>query len=119
MSAGVLIAVVSSRTNHADPAPVGSASMILANALQWKASCQFEHRQAHPFWIAAAQEQTKIGDDKITLLGPGEGLRMFNADLNGTFEGKPIPQRVFVTSFMVNRDGRWLETFNQITVLKP
>lgn len=110
MSAGVLIAVVSSRTNHADPAPVGSASMILANALQWKASCQFEHRQAHPFWIAAAQEQTKIGDDKITLLGPGEGLRMFNADLNGTFEGKPIPQRVFVTSVMVNRDGRWLET---------
>jgi hypothetical protein len=55
MSAGVLIAVVSSRTNHADLVPVGSALMILANALQWKTSCQFEHRQAHPYWIVAAQ----------------------------------------------------------------
>jgi hypothetical protein len=63
-------------------------------------------------------EQTKIGDDKITLLGPDAGLRMFTADFNGTFEVKPIPKRVFVTSVMVSRDGRWLETFYQITVLK-
>jgi ketosteroid isomerase-like protein len=63
--------------------------------------------------------QTKIGDDKITLLGPDAGLRTFTADLDGTFKGKPIPRRVFVTSVMVRRDGRWLETFYQITVLTP
>ena len=64
-------------------------------------------------------EQTKISDDKITLLGSDAGLRMFTADLKGTFKGEPIPKRVFVTSVTVNRGGRWLETFYQITVLKP
>jgi hypothetical protein len=63
--------------------------------------------------------QTKVGDDKITLLGPDAGLRMFTADLDGTFKGEPIPKRVFVTSVMVRRDGRWLETFYQVTAVKP
>ena len=63
--------------------------------------------------------QTKIGDDKIALLGPDAGLRMFTAHLDGTFKGEPIPKRVFVTSVMVRRDGRWLETFYQVTALKP
>jgi Domain of unknown function (DUF4440) len=63
--------------------------------------------------------QTKIGDDKIALLGPDAGMRMFTADLDGTFKGEPIPKRVFVTSVMVRRDGRWLETFYQVTALKP
>jgi hypothetical protein len=63
--------------------------------------------------------QTKIGDDKITLLGPDAGLRMFTADLDGTFKGERIPKRMFVTSVMVRRDGRWLETFYQVTALKP
>jgi hypothetical protein len=63
--------------------------------------------------------QTKIGDDKITLLGPDAGLRRFTADLDGTFKGEPIPKRVVVTSVMVRRDGRWLETFYQVTALKP
>lgn len=63
--------------------------------------------------------QTKIGDDKITLLGRDAGLRMFTADLDGTFKGELIPKRVFVTSVMVRRDGRWLETFYQVTALKP
>jgi hypothetical protein len=63
--------------------------------------------------------QTKVGDDKITLLGPDAGLRMFTADLDGTFKGEPIPTRVFVTSVMVRRDGRWLETFYQVTAVKP
>lgn len=63
--------------------------------------------------------QTKVGDDMITLLGPDAGLRMFTADLDGTFKGESIPKRVFVTSVMVRRDGRWLETFYQVTALKP
>ena len=63
--------------------------------------------------------QTKVGDDMITLLGPDAGLLMFTADLDGTFKGEPIPKRVFVTSVMVRRDGRWLETFYQVTALKP
>jgi hypothetical protein len=63
--------------------------------------------------------QTKIGDDKIALLGPDAGLRMFTADLDGTFKGERIPKRMFVTSVMVRRDGRWLETFYQVTALKP
>jgi ketosteroid isomerase-like protein len=49
-------------------------------------------------------EQTKIGDDKITLLGPDAALRTFTADLKGTFKSKLIPQRVFVTSGMARRD---------------
>lgn len=64
-------------------------------------------------------EQTIIGEPKITLLGADAGMRSFTADLKGTFKGKPIPRRVFITSVMVRHDGRWLEAFYQATVLKP
>ena len=64
-------------------------------------------------------EQTVIGEVKVTLLGPDAALRSFAADLDGTFKGKPIPKRVFVTSVMVRHDGQWLEKFYQVTAMKP
>lgn len=63
--------------------------------------------------------QTIIGAVNVALLGPDAALRTFTADLDGTFQGKPIPKRVFVTSIMVRQDGQWRESFYQVTAMKP
>jgi diguanylate cyclase (GGDEF)-like protein len=84
MSAGVLIAVVLWRTNHAALVPVGSASMILANALQWKASCQFEHRPAHPLWIIAGPIAFLLAAPS-GLLGPFDGRLILLCTLIATY----------------------------------
>jgi ketosteroid isomerase-like protein len=61
--------------------------------------------------------QTNLDEPEVTLLGSDVAMRTFSAELKGTFEGKPIPSPVFITSIMVNRDGKWLEQFYQVTQL--
>jgi hypothetical protein len=46
-------------------------------------------------------------------------LRTFSAELKGTFQGKPLPPRVFATELLVKRDGKWVERFYQVTTLEP
>jgi ketosteroid isomerase-like protein len=62
--------------------------------------------------------QTIVGDVAVSLLGPDAALRTFTADLKGTFQGKTLPARVFVTEVLVKRDGQWIERFYQVTTLK-
>jgi diguanylate cyclase (GGDEF)-like protein len=45
MSAGIVVAVVSSRRNAADFLIIGNAMMILADAIKWQASRQFANRR--------------------------------------------------------------------------
>jgi len=52
-SAGVVIAAIASLMNDADLLTVGTASMIVADALKWKAARQFENRHAPLFFIVA------------------------------------------------------------------
>jgi hypothetical protein len=61
--------------------------------------------------------QTIVGDVDVALLGPGVAMRTFTADLKGTFQGKPLPPRVFNTEILVKRDGKWVERFYQVTTL--
>lgn len=62
-------------------------------------------------------EQTNLDEPDVTLLDTDVAMRTFRAELNGTYRGKPIPSPVFVTSIMVNKQGRWLEQFYQVTAL--
>jgi hypothetical protein len=55
----------------------------------------------------------------VEVLGPDTGMRSFTAQLNGTFMGKPIPSRVFVTSIMARDDGVWRKRFYQVTAMRP
>ena len=63
--------------------------------------------------------QTIVGEPDVALLGPDVALRTFSAELKGTFQGKPLPPRVFATELLVKRDGKWVERFYQVTTLKP
>jgi len=63
--------------------------------------------------------QTIQGEPNVALLGSDVALRTFIAELKGSFKGKPLPARAFVTELLVLRDGKWIERFFQVTTLKP
>lgn len=64
-------------------------------------------------------KQTIVGDVDVAILAPDVALRTFTADLEGTFKGKKLPSQVFATELLVQRDGKWVERFYQVTTLKP
>ncbi len=64
-------------------------------------------------------DQTFITEPTVVLLSPDVALRTFTAELKGSFDGTPLPARVFVNETLVNRDGQWIERFFQVTALKP
>jgi hypothetical protein len=49
--------------------------------------------------------QTIVGDVSVALLGADTALRSFTAELNGSFKGRPLPRRVFVSAIWVKQDG--------------
>jgi ketosteroid isomerase-like protein len=63
--------------------------------------------------------QTIVGEPDVALLGPDVALRTFVAELKGTFQGRPLPQRVFATELLVKQEGKWVERFYQVTTLEP
>ncbi len=63
-------------------------------------------------------EQSVLGDVSIKMLGSDAALRSFSAELNGSFKGRPLPRRVFVSAVWVKRDGAWAEKFYQVTALR-
>lgn len=62
--------------------------------------------------------QTIAGDVSVTLLGPDAALRSFTASLDGSFGGRPLPRRAFISAIWVKQDGAWVEKFYQVTALK-
>jgi ketosteroid isomerase-like protein len=64
-------------------------------------------------------EQTIVGETRVELLGADAAMRTFEARLDGTYKGKIIPPRAFVTSIMVKEDGTWREKFYQVTAMTP
>jgi ketosteroid isomerase-like protein len=63
--------------------------------------------------------QTIVGEPDVALLGTEVALRTFIAELKGSFQGKPLPPRVFATELLVKREGKWVERFYQVTTLEP
>jgi ketosteroid isomerase-like protein len=62
--------------------------------------------------------QTVIGEVTVELLDSDAALRTFAAKLEGSFKGRSIPRRVFVSEIWVKHDGTWQEKFYQVTALK-
>jgi Domain of unknown function (DUF4440) len=62
--------------------------------------------------------QSIIGPAKVEVLGPDTGMRIFTAQLDVTFMGKPIPSHVFMTSIMARDDGMWRKRFYQVTAMR-
>ncbi len=61
--------------------------------------------------------QTILGEPSVVLLSPKVALRTFVAGFEGAFKGKPLPTRVFVNETLINRDGKWIERFFQVTAM--
>jgi ketosteroid isomerase-like protein len=61
--------------------------------------------------------QTIVDGPHVVLLSADVALRTFTADLKGSFRGTPLPARAFVNETLIQRDGKWIERFFQITGL--
>ena len=64
-------------------------------------------------------KQTDISEPTVVMLGPDSAMRTLTARLEGSFDGKPFDHKVFITSIMKRTDGKWLESFYQVTNLAP
>jgi ketosteroid isomerase-like protein len=56
-------------------------------------------------------------EPKIDVLGSDATLVTYEVSLTGTFRGKPLPGRVFVSEIWVKTTGKWLEKTYQETVI--
>jgi hypothetical protein len=63
-------------------------------------------------------KQTNLSEAAVALLGADAALRTFAAELNGTFQGRPIPRRVFVSALWVKGESGWQEKFYQVTAMR-
>jgi Domain of unknown function (DUF4440) len=54
-------------------------------------------------------------DPVVTVLGPDAAQITFENSYRGTFEGKPLPPRVFVSESWLKQDGKWLQQLYQET----
>ena len=61
--------------------------------------------------------ETIEGTVKVSALGADTAMRNFISNLDGTFKGKTLPSKVYVTEILVKRDGAWVERFYQVTTL--
>jgi diguanylate cyclase (GGDEF)-like protein len=52
-SLGIVVAFGASLRNHGDVVTIGTAAMILAEALKWKAAREFAGRKSLPIWVFA------------------------------------------------------------------
>lgn len=64
-------------------------------------------------------EQTDLSEPKVVLLGTDAAMRTVTAKIEGTFKGESFSDKVFITSILSKRDGKWLEQFYQVTRLAP
>lgn len=63
--------------------------------------------------------QTDLSEPNVAFLAPDTAMRTLTAKLDGAFEGQAFSGKVFITSILVRRDGKWLERFYQVTTLGP
>lgn len=74
-SAGIIIAATAAFWHADDPATIGTATMVLADALKWKASREFAHRRIGAFWI---------------VIGPVGFLLATHSGIFGSFDARLI-----------------------------
>jgi predicted signal transduction protein with EAL and GGDEF domain len=103
ISAGIVIAAVSSANDLASVLTVGQATMILGSALQWRASRQFSHRHAGiiytlagpvAFLLAAHSGYFETFDERLILLCALVAAYSFAAAIELSYaDGEELPSR--------------------------
>lgn len=58
-----------------------------------------------------------VTDEHVVLLGNDAALITFEKSYDGTFAGKTLPKRVFVSALWSKEDGKWLQAFYQETAI--
>lgn len=56
---------------------------------------------------------------EVTMFAPDSAMITFENSYEGTFEGRPLPKRVFVTEIWFKQEGRWLQRLYQETPIEP
>jgi ketosteroid isomerase-like protein len=56
---------------------------------------------------------------EVDLIGEGAALLTYEKSYEGTFEGRPLPARVFVSSLWEKEDGKWRQRLYQETAIDP
>ncbi len=64
-------------------------------------------------------KQTDLSEPTVVFLGPNSSMRTLTAKFEGSYEGEPVDMTVFITSIMVQDEGKWLESFYQVTPIAP
>ncbi|BAQ18784.1 hypothetical protein GL4_3361 [Methyloceanibacter caenitepidi] len=64
-------------------------------------------------------KQTDLSEPTVVFLGPNSAMRTLTAKFEGTYEDKPVDSTVFITSILVQDEGKWLESFYQVTTIAP
>jgi len=124
------------RAADVDVAAVNAAAKALddafasGNAAEIKKLMTADHVSVTPYYggpqttdqqIASLPElkwtETIEGTVKVSPLGPDAAMRNFISKMDGTFKGKALPSRVYVTEILVKQDGAWVERFYQVTTL--
>ena len=62
-------------------------------------------------------KQTDLSEPTVVLLGPDSAMRTLTARLELSQAGEAFDSKVFITSIMAKKDGKWLESFYQVTTL--
>ena len=89
-----------------------------------------DHRSVTPYYgktlTTAEQIETldefkarlfDVADKQVILLGDDAALVTFEKSYDGTFAGKPLPARVFVSALWSKKDDRWQQVFYQETAI--
>jgi len=56
---------------------------------------------------------------EVDLIGEDAALLTYEKSYDGTFEGRPLPARVFVSSLWTKESGTWLQRLYQETAIDP
>jgi uncharacterized protein (TIGR02246 family) len=64
-------------------------------------------------------KQTDLSEPSVVFLGPNSAMRTLTAKFEGSYEGEPVDMTVFITSILVQDEGKWLESFYQVTPIAP
>lgn len=56
-----------------------------------------------------------FSETKVYSLGPDAAMITFENNQSGTYDGKPLPSRIFVSEVWVRQSGKWLQKSYQET----
>jgi hypothetical protein len=60
-----------------------------------------------------------FSEPTVTLFSEDAAMVTFENSYSGTFQGRPLPQRVFVSEIWEKHDGKWLQGLYQETPIAP